>query len=176
MSIRDVIQWRCDEKRLFPLEAAPGDTPYRSLYLSQEIQDLIQTEWPTALERHRVIRLQLDLDRFISGKEIPVASDAMHARPYALLAQLQPPSEEVWEIRSVDPDPSLRVFGRFTEKNVFVALRWQHRGILAAMDSGEWDFLMKLCQHDWNSLVFPYQPHCGRYPDDYVSGPIFDRG
>jgi len=175
MSIRDVIKYRCNEQRLFPVEAAPGDTVYRSLYISQEIKNLIETDWPTALERHRTVSLQLDLERFVSDQHITVARYVMHARPAALLAQLYPPAEEVWEIRSVDPVPSLRVFGRFAEKDVFVALRWQHRGILGKTDSSEWDFLMKFCQHDWRCLVHPYPPHSGSYPHDYVTGAFFDR-
>ena len=42
----------------------------------------------------------------------------------AYLKRLKRVAEEVWEIRSCDPEPGVRVLGRFGEKNTFIGLAW----------------------------------------------------
>jgi hypothetical protein len=38
------------------------------------------------------------------------------------MARLKEASEEVWEIRIWDIDPQIRFFGRFAERDTFIAL------------------------------------------------------
>lgn len=152
-----------------------GDPERRQLYLSQELASMIQGPWTNKEERARYLSLRADFDAFTTSRTITVARRPRAAKPAALLAQLEKPQEEVWEIRSVAPDPSLRIFGRFAGRDTFVALRWQYRAVLGAPGSPEWEFLIRVCQHDWRTLFHSFPPHTGSYPYDYISGAIFDR-
>ena len=62
-------------------------------------------------ERIRAAELQADLDYFIDGKRMNLRP-LMSVEEYAQMALLEPPHAEVWEIRSVDPKPAIRIFGR----------------------------------------------------------------
>ncbi len=62
---------------------------------------------------------------FIAGKVISVGWDPMKKGVSAFMARLAPVEDEVWDIRSRDPSPGIRVLGSFSERDVFVALLWQ---------------------------------------------------
>jgi len=84
----------------------------RPMLVSQEVKDLVLGPWDDPDWAIRCGLLRADLDRFISGARITVAARPYQARN-AYLAQLDQPRDEAWEIRSRDPEPSIRVFGRF---------------------------------------------------------------
>jgi hypothetical protein len=115
-----------DEGRLFLLSPAIS-LVVRPMFVSQEIKDLVLGPWNDPEWAIRCGLLRADLDRFITGARIPVAARPYQARS-AYIAQLDQPRDEAWEIRSRDPEPSIRVFGRFAMTNWFVALTWSKRG------------------------------------------------
>ena len=43
-------------------------------------------------------------------------------------------ADEVWEIRSRAPSPSIRLFGRFAMPNVFIGTNWEYRSFLELFD------------------------------------------
>src|SRR5687767_8093314 len=117
MSISDVIRYRMSEGRLFELAHTLGFSSVRRVVMSAEVNELIAGPWPTQEWKDRCIRLRADLDQFLGGSLV-YAVLPNPARPYerkrdALVRQLYPTRKEIWEYRSVNNDPSLRVFGRF---------------------------------------------------------------
>ncbi|MCY3879901.1 MAG: hypothetical protein OXF74_12075 [Rhodobacteraceae bacterium] len=79
-----------------------------------------------------------DFDSFVEGRIVSVSLIDPHNKPTNVyLARLHPAEDEVWEIRSRAPKPGLRVFGRFSAKDCFVALRWRRRKDLGGAGSAE---------------------------------------
>ena len=70
------------------------------------------------------------------------------------MARLERASEEVWEIRIYDTRPQIRFFGRFADRNVFVALIGP---IGRANATFNWDRIKRQCIGEWRKL-FTYLP------------------
>ena len=165
MSIRDEINHRCGEGRLFSLEPAlPGIKLARTIFVSEDVNN--------ALRRNDDIRfgmLRGQLDTLIGGGLISVAEDPYDKDKTAYIARLDPISDEAWQIRSIDPKPAIRVFGHFAETNVFVALTWRYRKELGGFGSKEWKDEINRCKAKWRILFHPYKPHRGTDVSDYIS-------
>lgn len=70
------------------------------------------------------------------------------------MARTYPPADEVWDIRSRDPKPAMRVLGCFAETDVFVALVHGYRKNLGGPRSRQWRDLIESCKAEWRKL-FP---------------------
>jgi hypothetical protein len=124
MSIRDEINERIAEGRLFNLEPALASDPVeRTMLISAEINSHLIGPWPNIIAAKRFGKLRADLEAFVKGEKVAVCLDPYVARN-AYMGRLDQPNDEVWDVRSRDPKPALRVFGRFAERDVFVALTW----------------------------------------------------
>lgn len=169
MSIRDQINFRCEEKRLFHLpHTLPGQPVERTMFVSQEVYDAACGPWAPS-EANRLGRLRADLDMFTEGKIISVAEDPYKKPKSTYMARVDPPRDEVWDIRSRDPKPGVRVLGCFCETDTFIALVWDYRALLNGPGSREWRDLIVKCKAEWRKLFHPYQPHSGSKISDYVS-------
>ncbi len=142
------------------------------MVLSAEVNGLILGPWDDASWEARCGQLRTDLEVFILGGVISVAERPFKGKS-AYMKQLRPPVEEVWEIRSRDPKPSLRVFGRFAATDVFVALAWSDRASLGAAKSREWRDARERCKAEWRKLFPAFKPHSGRNLEDYISKGAF---
>ena len=90
----------------------------------------------------RWAKLEADMAHFVEGGYIN----------WNLMKWLDPQKQEVWELKSVRPKPSLRVFGRFAEPNVFVGTHHQVRNKMKGKWSQEfWDEIVK-CETIWADL------------------------
>lgn len=169
MSIYVEIGSRVNEQRLFFLSPAiPGSLVIRKMYISSEIKNMIFGPWDSLEWGERCGRLRQDFDHFIEGHKIDVAESPFKGKT-SYLKRLEPQREEAWEIRSRDPEPSLRIFGRFADKNVFVALSWHKRADLLGPHSREWRDAIEQCKTEWRNLFPAYQPMTGAKLHDYVT-------
>jgi hypothetical protein len=172
MSIRDQIAARFDEGRLRQMvPTLPHDPVERHLFVSKEISDLVDGPWADAEWEVRCNRLRMDFDVFIRGDVITVAEQCYKAQT-AYMARLFPGHDEVWEIRSRDPKPSLRIFGRFTEEDVFVALTWSDRKSLGPKGSPEWAKAIRACKAEWRKCFPAYEPMSGKMLDEYATNSV----
>jgi len=85
------------------------------------------------------------------------------------LGRLHPARDEVWDIRSSDPPPGLRVFGRFGNTDIFVGLSWEERLPLGSKDSPDWKRLILQCKTDWRNLFPAHNAISGDDIHDYIS-------
>lgn len=138
------------------------------MLLAPAVREGLDGSWDSPEEKARWFRVGANLDNFVQGGLISVAEHAFKAKA-ALLAQLDPPRDEVWEVRCCDPKPGIRVFGRFALKDVFVGLRWEYRVNMKGRHAHEWHWMIDDCQKDWDKLFPSYQPVSGVFPDDYLS-------
>lgn len=170
MSIRDEINHRCNEGRLrLLLPAIPGSLCVRHLFISSEIQAAISGPWSDVAEELRFGFLRATLDTFTEGMLIAVGKDPYKKGKIAYMCQLDPVTDEVWEIRSRAPKPGIRIFGSFSEKDSFIALTWLYREGLGGPKSREWRDAREGCKAEWRKLFPAYNPHTGENFDDYAS-------
>jgi len=147
------------------------------MFLSTEIKDLIDGPWNSADLRYRAGRLRADLEDFIRGATITVCLEPFAAKT-AYMGRLWPLEDSVWDIRSRDPSPALRVVGFFAETDTFVALRWAPRSrrpkwtsmpALGSKDSRAWRDIIVQCKADWRNLFPTYVPVRGESLNAYIS-------
>jgi hypothetical protein len=172
MSIYVEISFRVNEGRLALLDPAmPGTLRKRKMYVSPELETLLGGPWQDTAWEERCGYLRADLDRFIEGKILAVAQKPYGSKT-SYLKRLEPPRDEVWEIRSRDPNPSLRIFGRFAEKDLFIALTWAKRIDLGGPAEREWRVAKEACNAEWRKLFPTYPPKTGVTFHDYLSNII----
>ena len=156
---------------------APGGRHPRVILATQELMvDLMATGAQT--DPRIVAGLRADLDTFIRGDPITVGGPRHKHADFKPLARTKLEigfsSHEVWEFRSVDPVPAVRVFGRFARRNVFVATHWHYREPLGDFGSLAWRREIRRCKHAWNNILGTRSPLHGGHVHDYISDPVVD--
>src|ERR1700730_1705516 len=112
MLIRKEIEAHLAAKRLIPVSSlAPWSGEPRAFLLTAELAAQIAVGRHDSTTRERWAHLDADMAHFVEGGYIN----------WGLMKWLDPQKQEVWELKSVRPKPSIRVFGRFAEPDVFVA-------------------------------------------------------
>jgi len=160
MSIRDEIKRRELEGRLFIVTpTVPHVAPRRALFVMPELHQLLIGPWKTDAEEARWNKLKADLDHFVGEGLV----NEGYMKP------LKPRSDEVWEIKSRAPKPSLRVFGSFADCDVFVATSYERRSFLGAFMSFQWHRSTRRSRALWRQLFPTYDPFSGAIIHDYVS-------
>lgn len=177
MSIYNVISDRVNEGRLYELDHTLGFPVVRRLIASQEIDSLVAGPWETPEWKSRCFKLRADLDRFLDGALIHIAlpreEKPYERKPSAYLRLLHPWPREVWELRSISEEPSLRLFGRFADTDVFIALTWSTRAQLGQPSSRSWRDARVSCRAEWEKLFHPYRPITGENIHAYISSDTF---
>lgn len=162
----------CSNGRLFQLSPVmPGLGERRRVYVSQTINDAVTGPWTNRKEEERWGELRYWFDRFIDGARIYVRERPRAKNSTADMAQLEPWYDEVWEIRAIDPRPSIRIFGSFIQRDVFVGLTWAFRKDLDGFDGPKWRQAIETYQAEW-SAFFTTGAMSGAYPNDYLTQSI----
>ncbi len=179
--MRDEIRARIGEERLSLLMPVfDSDPVVRTMVISNDIKSLIEGPWPDTPWERRCNRLRADLEAFVVGDVLALCLTPYEADS-AYFGRLHRPEDEVWDIRSRDPNPGVRVFGRFAERDTFVALFWSPRSIeipysqrfpLGTRNSIQWKNAIRECKAEWRKLFHNYQPVHGDTHDVYVSNSI----
>jgi hypothetical protein len=175
MSISDEIDSHVRQGRLFPLlpmmPPAPGVRP-RQMFLGTSVMRLLAGPWNSQEWEERCGSLHADLDRFVQGGLIPVAERPFLRGKTAYMRQLFRWREQVWEIRSRDPQPGIRVLGRFADTDVFIALNWFYRTELGGPASKAWRDAIVGCKTEWRNLFPAYEPKPSGDGHDYPTACI----
>lgn len=123
----------------------------------------------------RVGRLQGDLESFVKGEHVALSMTPFDHKN-AFLGLMDPATDGTWEIRSRDPNPGLRVFGKFPCTDTFVALSWEPRSVrfggrspLGARRSLEYQLALIETDKRWNGALPGAVPLTGGSYRDYVS-------
>lgn len=170
MSICDEIRLRVEEGRLLYLpHLIPGVERRRMLFVSVEVGHVVSPPWDETPNGLRFSQLRAHLDIFTSGSMISVTEQPYKKPRATYIARVDPPADEVWDIRSIDPRPAIRVLGCFAETDLFIALVWDYRKSLGGPGSQEWRTLREKCKASWRHLFPTYRPFAGTKLSDYVS-------
>ncbi len=162
MSIWDVINAWTEDGDLVVLQPE-FDPPEggRFVIATKEVQRDLYGSWPDPKLEARYARARAILDAFISNSRI-AARYPPSKKVEAALALLQPASEEVWEFRT--SKPGVRVFGRFAEFNVFVALNIE----LKENINEDYTKEKEICKRQWRKFFSTsYKPLSGDKLSDY---------
>ena len=161
MSIEDVIGFRVADGMLFPLvPRAPGTTAVRAMYVSEDIWALLSTTHDDEELEDRLGMLQADLELFAEGQPVDPK--------YLFL--LSPLRDSVWEIRSVRPEPSMRVMCLFAKKDVLIATNVALRENLGGWESKAWKEAKRLARARWTVLFHTHLPLAFTKVADLVTG------
>jgi len=126
----------------------------------------------------RCARLRADLENIVTAEHVTVCWDPFKARNEQI-GRLNPVQDEVWDLRSQEPPPGLRVFFRFALKDVLVALTcaprsvpvpWINRLPLLGRTSREWRKAIIECRREWRLLFPTYEPIRGTDINAYLTG------
>jgi hypothetical protein len=142
----------------------------RVLLVSEDVNRLVTGPWQSTAEEIRGGRLWADFDRFIEGRLISASLNSPYSKPKTTyMARLDPPQEDVIEIRSRDPKPGIRVFGRFADKDIYVALNWEYRENLGGPKEKDFDREREICKARWRQLFPTYSSLNGSQIDEYFA-------
>jgi hypothetical protein len=73
------------------------------------------------------------------------------------LDRLDPPPQDIWEIRVTPPSIQARLFGRFAEPDTLILTKFHTRSMLGNKGSQGWIQAMTACEQCWSTL-FPDIP------------------
>jgi hypothetical protein len=103
------------------------------------------------------------IDTFIAGGTFPVGMDPFKKAPHSALARNAPPEQGIWDFRVRDPQPHVRIFGGFAERDIFVALDFRSREDL------DYDAAVATMKVLWTDLFGETSPIVGDDINDYLS-------
>ena len=107
--------------KLLPYE--PSTRIIRLIYLAPVVMNYVASDDPRAGYLHA------ELDSFISGDNIVISMVPRNAAT-AFIGILDPPENGMFDIRSRDPRPAMRILGGFARKDVFIGLVLRTRKLL----------------------------------------------
>lgn len=169
MLIPDWVNSLCDAGSLFRIHQSwPGLPEVRCFFASESVRNLILGRTTNQQEAKRAYELRAEIDWFIDGRTFILRPDGAEGTR-AWMARLYPSSDEIWEIRSMKPRPSIRIFGSIVALDMFVALTWAKRSGLRGRESEEWKTAITEYKRERANYFGTDQPISGSYPDAYLS-------
>lgn len=148
MLIDDIIKDAIKDGRLFAAKpVVPWAPEARGFLMCPPLHQSIEVGKASddENERKRWATLEAAISHFVEGGY--VTED--------LIKQLLDPKYEHWELRSRRPKPSLRVFGRFIQPDIFVGTHLQRRDGLGGMWSPEFEHEKLVCEDHWKAAGLP---------------------
>ena len=169
MSILDELPTLCasGDGRLVRMDPLLPGRNERVLFAARALyEEIKQAGDQNDSDSFRIGQLLADIEQFTSGRAITVGYGS---DDHCMMKLLAPTVDEVWEMRSRDPKPSLRVFGRFAGPDVFIATHKARRRDLGGWGSEEWAIEIRRCKALWRQIFPSYQPFSGSLASDYIT-------
>lgn len=172
MSIVGHIRTCLDHGRLFQYQPViPVEAHVRIILLTPEMQEELDDALLDREAEHRTGAFLADLDHFIAGGEIIIGD---RRDKHAFLKRLEPEGEQVWELRSVDPKPSVRAFGTFADTDILVLTHMRLRTELGGFNSRAFRDEIRRTRQIWHGIFAPYRPLNSERMTDYVKENVVD--
>ena len=150
---------------LFPVRPkAPRAAEVRAMFISTELEELLSSATPSIADTKRIATLDAQLSLFVEGGVVTTSYMRLLGRP----------ARDVLEIRSRRPRPSIRVFGRFAQMDVFIGLNAALRAPLGGKGSRPWRDAVVRCGAMWRHLFPTYDALRGNSLHDFISENVYD--
>jgi hypothetical protein len=121
MSIRELLKKRVQDGELVRLGfSMPGPPERRTVLMSPEISALISGPWKDVAMRDRCYRLRADLENVLAGFPLTYCDIPREAKDKHQISRLDPVEDNIFDIRSTDPAPGLRIIFHLAERDVLV--------------------------------------------------------
>lgn len=182
MSIRQEWKSRVRDQELFKLSfLVPGAPERRVVLMSPEINALVEGPWRDNAMEERCARLRADFENILAGNRLVVCMDPFEAKPFHQIGRLDPLDNHIFDIRSADPSPGLRIIFHFAEKDFLVThvcsprsvhVSWLPGFPLADRLSPTWRKAITESKNRWSTLFPKYEPHQGIDVHDYLSNAV----
>jgi len=161
MSIDILIDHYLTNGTLFRLHPwLPSTRLTRMICLAPSVNEYVLSD------EYRAGRLHQDLDLFIAGDIITVSMIPRKAG-VAYMALLDPTEDAIWDMRSRDPSPGLRILGAFARKDYFIGLVLRTRRQL--VNDKHWDKAIAECHREWRARFHALLPHSGVDENAYLT-------
>lgn len=173
MSIKSELKRLVDEEVLWCVEPFPGDPIVRTVLVSSALNAI----FASAAAEGRIARLLANLQDVAAGGDVTLSFEPFRHKN-ATFGILDPPAEATWELRSRDPKPGLRVFGRFADADTFIGVDWWPRSKplegfdkepLGDRHSMEYLFAQIAVEQFWKEHLASITPVSGDNCSDYFS-------
>lgn len=148
MLIRDVIESAVADGRLVAIRpVVPWAGTPRGFLVCAPLRDQMHSgkSDPDPKMRGRWATLEAAMSFFVEGNYVTEG----------LIKQLKPEKFEHWELRSRKPRPSMRVFGRFAARDVFIGTHVRLRQELGGMWSPQFEHEKLVCEQHWKAAGLP---------------------
>lgn len=140
----------------------------RVLYVTAELLEEIETN---DRDEYRMGQLHRDFDFFCQSPRLTVGRGR---KTECFMKPLEPVDDEVWELRSRDPEPQVRVFGRFAAPDTFIATHAAFRDDLGDVswsrwEGNNWPTEIQKCKSRWTVLLPSQVPFSGGSIHAYIT-------
>ena len=162
MSISALLQAYSREGRLFKVDPFYRGTYSRGFYVTEPINQLLEGNFPEYMTRGAA--LLADISSIAGGHNVSMCFIPYEAEG-ADFGLLNPPADGVWDFRSRDPEPAIRLLGGFANKDLFIALTWRWRANLGDRYSQAWRDAIVETTTEWRNMF----PAINRITGDQVS-------
>jgi hypothetical protein len=163
MSIRTAIKLAVAGRQLFCLPPGDGSELVRTIFASPEVYYDASPPFPENFTGYRLGEFRGNLDAFVKGGWISIASHPFNKGPMADIAPVDPVGLRIWDIRSLSPLPQIRCFGGWAEQDTFIALTWQWRD-----DIEDFEEEARECRRGWDKLFPGTEPFKAETIDGYI--------
>ncbi len=182
MSIRNLWIQRVRDGELIKLDfSIPGPQERRTVLLSPEINALISGPWRDSAMQDRCFRLRAELENILGGARLTCCDVPREANDKHQIGRLDPIEDNIFDIRSVQPPPALRIVFHFAEKDVLILHACSPRSVdvpwlsrLPLVSEKLWRKAISDSKAQWSVLFPKHDPHSGESFHDYLSNALVD--
>jgi hypothetical protein len=171
MSIRQAIQGHVTSGLLVHVPTMiPGTSAARHVFLTADLhRQIMESLTGSGIQDGRLGKLLADLEYFTAGGIIAVGNDPFDKDQTAYMARTYPPQDGIFDIRSADPKPGLRLFGAFSEPDVFVGLTWRRRKELGDRSQRLFEQAILAAMKEWDALFPNHRPFYSENLNEHVT-------
>lgn len=174
MSIENRLIELKNEEELVAFKAPKGFKSKRALFISKSVMnEILKANSNVGFHNCRP-HIEAVFDNWVKGVEVAVSLGG--SGKGALLARLDPPPPNIWELRVTDPSPQFRVFCMFAAKDILVATQIENRNVLGSKQtktgkkSAAWTKIMQDCNNEWVRLFPNNIPFDSANLDEMMTG------
>lgn len=158
------LEGRGDLHRHVTVEAVPQ---LREVFVSRQIAAFLDGAVGVPKKFRATAGQALMLfDGFVAGREISFGLDP-RSHTGALIARNEPLRDRICDFRVLHPQPSIRIFGAFAERDLFIAVTYQPRARLTNVFHNA----VTIARGQWDNLFPDHEPVYSEKIDDYVGQP-----
>jgi len=168
MSLEDHLSMLCETKRLWLLTPTDeGKKLLRCVYVTNEVKMFLEGAKGIPKDLLPVAGGALAaFDTYMGGGRVTFGMDPHQKDRAAMMARNAPPADGICDVRVLDPKPQVRIFGAFPAQDIFVAMTWHRRRLLAFAGA------VGRAKKQWLHLFADMSPVVSEKVTDYVSAPV----